>query len=317
MAGTSITVMHGMKMMKKSSLHFANLINKKYQELGIAVDKAELEKGKKGFLIVQLFGARNDFTRGAKKAQAGFKCGNKLGEKAELVYPGCGLRETSDKTIVVYNPEAKDLNLRIDGKLIDVEPLKVGDFYRYEFADKYGYGNHRLVIRKEGDFKHKAMVDIQVNVHEDIKLSREDFKIKFEGNVDDKAEFSITLSSDEFTDRDLSEIKLEILRGSRKDLKVVDTYYYQKLANNKFFVKFMVPQSMISQNNSFVRTVVGEAVSDGSVTAISLPKFVKLSDYISASILSGDGSKQAMALVILLALGAMMVLVLQGKGGKK
>jgi hypothetical protein len=54
---------------EKSPLHLANIINPTFQEIGFAVDKANLHKNEKGILVVQLFGSRDDFTPGA--AQTG------------------------------------------------------------------------------------------------------------------------------------------------------------------------------------------------------------------------------------------------------
>jgi len=46
---------------EKSKPHFANLVNTTYQEVGFAIDKANLHKNAKGILVVQMFGSRDDF----------------------------------------------------------------------------------------------------------------------------------------------------------------------------------------------------------------------------------------------------------------
>lgn len=45
-----------------SKLHYENIINTTYQEVGFAIDKANLHKNAKGILVVQMFGSRSDFT---------------------------------------------------------------------------------------------------------------------------------------------------------------------------------------------------------------------------------------------------------------
>lgn len=47
---------------RASKTHLANIINPDYQEIGFAVDKANLHKNGKGLLVVQIFGSREDFT---------------------------------------------------------------------------------------------------------------------------------------------------------------------------------------------------------------------------------------------------------------
>jgi hypothetical protein len=45
----------------ESPKHLANIANESYQEIGFAVNKANLHKNEKGILVVQMFGSRNDF----------------------------------------------------------------------------------------------------------------------------------------------------------------------------------------------------------------------------------------------------------------
>lgn len=45
-----------------SKLHYENIINTTYQEVGFAIDKANLHKNAKGILVVQMFGSRADFS---------------------------------------------------------------------------------------------------------------------------------------------------------------------------------------------------------------------------------------------------------------
>lgn len=47
---------------EKSKLHYENIVNTTYQEVGFAIDKANLHKNAKGILVVQMFGSRKDFT---------------------------------------------------------------------------------------------------------------------------------------------------------------------------------------------------------------------------------------------------------------
>jgi hypothetical protein len=47
---------------KNSELHYANIINKTFQEVGFAIDKARLSDGN-GILVVQMFGSRKDFIK--------------------------------------------------------------------------------------------------------------------------------------------------------------------------------------------------------------------------------------------------------------
>lgn len=46
---------------EKSKLHYENIVNTSYQEVGFAIDKANLHKNAKGILVVQLFASRDDF----------------------------------------------------------------------------------------------------------------------------------------------------------------------------------------------------------------------------------------------------------------
>lgn len=47
---------------ESSPKHLANITNPTYEEIGFAVDKANLHKNEKGILVVQMFGSRNDFS---------------------------------------------------------------------------------------------------------------------------------------------------------------------------------------------------------------------------------------------------------------
>lgn len=47
---------------ENSELHLENITNKTFQEVGVAIDKANLHKNGKGILVVQIFGSRDDFT---------------------------------------------------------------------------------------------------------------------------------------------------------------------------------------------------------------------------------------------------------------
>lgn len=44
---------------EKSKTHFENITNPTYQEVGFAIDKANLHQNAKGILVVQMFGSRN------------------------------------------------------------------------------------------------------------------------------------------------------------------------------------------------------------------------------------------------------------------
>jgi uncharacterized protein YkwD len=46
----------------KSKLHYENIVNPSYQEVGFAIDKANLHKNAKGILVVQMFGSHKDFS---------------------------------------------------------------------------------------------------------------------------------------------------------------------------------------------------------------------------------------------------------------
>lgn len=55
---------------EKSPKHLANIANPTFQEIGFAVDKANLHKNEKGILVVQIFGSRDDFTPAAEGSAA-------------------------------------------------------------------------------------------------------------------------------------------------------------------------------------------------------------------------------------------------------
>ena len=50
---------------EKSPKHLANITDSTFEEIGFAVDKANLHKNEKGILVVQMFGSRDDFTADA------------------------------------------------------------------------------------------------------------------------------------------------------------------------------------------------------------------------------------------------------------
>lgn len=55
---------------EKSPKHLANITDPTFQEIGFAVDKANLHKNEKGILVVQMFGSRDDFAPAAQESVA-------------------------------------------------------------------------------------------------------------------------------------------------------------------------------------------------------------------------------------------------------
>lgn len=53
---------------RKSRLHYENLINPSYQEVGFAINKVNLHRNGKGILVVQMFGSRLDYIAPEVKA---------------------------------------------------------------------------------------------------------------------------------------------------------------------------------------------------------------------------------------------------------
>lgn len=53
---------------EKSPKHLANIMDSTYEEVGFAVDKANLHKNEKEILVVQMFGSRKDFVPGQEES---------------------------------------------------------------------------------------------------------------------------------------------------------------------------------------------------------------------------------------------------------
>jgi len=66
---------------EKSKTHLANIADPTFQEVGFAIDKANLHKNGKGILIIQMFGSRKDFSGSPAvvNAPAGSNAGSVLG----------------------------------------------------------------------------------------------------------------------------------------------------------------------------------------------------------------------------------------------
>ncbi len=80
---------------EKSPKHLANITDPTFQEIGFAVDKANLHKNEKGILVVQMFGSRDDFAvppaaEGSVSAESTSTAGQNETQQGEQT-----LRETS------------------------------------------------------------------------------------------------------------------------------------------------------------------------------------------------------------------------------
>lgn len=81
----------------ESQKHLANITDESYQEIGFAVNKANLHKNEKGILVVQMFGSRKDF-------QADANNDGDQAVKGEKTAPPAGNTTRSDHNSV---PEVK------------------------------------------------------------------------------------------------------------------------------------------------------------------------------------------------------------------
>lgn len=94
---------------EKSKLHYENIVNTTYQEVGFAIDKANLHKNAKGILVVQMFGSRNDF-----KAEQTTQEATSTQETQQIKVTNIQPDEQSDTPLVLgktNNMQENDLNI--------------------------------------------------------------------------------------------------------------------------------------------------------------------------------------------------------------
>lgn len=74
-----------------SETHLANIADKDFQEVGFAIDKANLHKNGKGILVVQMFGSRDNFTPPQQRDPREEEC---------LTAQGCELKKGSESKVL-------------------------------------------------------------------------------------------------------------------------------------------------------------------------------------------------------------------------
>lgn len=83
----------------KSPTHLANIKDATFQEVGFAVNKANLHKNGNGILVVQMFGSRKDF--GAKKIESPVVA---TGDSSEITPRVLSVKNTAPATATLAHP---------------------------------------------------------------------------------------------------------------------------------------------------------------------------------------------------------------------
>lgn len=94
---------------EKSPKHLANIEDPTFQEIGFAVDKANLHKNEKGILVVQMFGSRDDFT---PAAEASAEPGPAVTETTQSAVPN--ETQQGEQPLHETSPEVKGTSSRAD-----------------------------------------------------------------------------------------------------------------------------------------------------------------------------------------------------------
>lgn len=129
---------------KKSPAHFANMLDPRFQEVGFAFEKVDLGNEKSGNLVVQLFATKMGFEKDLKAKPA---CSAKIDKNLFIVSPACGISDNKIKTLVVYNPRNKILEINIDGQKPPYKLISKDKHDYYEFEQAFSLGSHEIAVK--------------------------------------------------------------------------------------------------------------------------------------------------------------------------
>jgi len=130
---------------RQSPSHFKNMIDPDFLEVGFAFEEVDLGNNKSGVLVVQLFATKAGFEKDYQQPPA---CTTTIDRGLRVITPGCGVLETQENTLTLFNPRKQAVKITVDGEERPFIEEQKGRFTSYTFDQVFSPGSHEIKVKR-------------------------------------------------------------------------------------------------------------------------------------------------------------------------